>query len=222
MKRRLNILCVIVVLVLSYSVFETGYYFIVGVKAGVEAGIDGNASEASQKKLMNMKYISLLPEHLSGLGDNGLFQDSIYNERSGEYVPVSFNSMMVSVDTESTTLEQTAFTLLNFLHIVICVWSIVLFVRLVISINKSDIFNWKNVHRLRLLGAALIISFCTALLPAYLTFRSVGNVFSVHGYELHLSDTVNTTTLVLGISTLIVAEVFAIGLKMKEEQDLTI
>ena len=67
MKRRLNILCVIVVLVLSYSVFETGYYFIVGVKAGVEAGIDGNASEASQKKLMNMKYISLLPEHLSGL-----------------------------------------------------------------------------------------------------------------------------------------------------------
>lgn len=50
MKRRLNILCVIVVLVLSYSVFETGYYFIVGVKAGVEAGIDGNASEASQKK----------------------------------------------------------------------------------------------------------------------------------------------------------------------------
>lgn len=177
MKRRLNILCVIVVLVLSYSVFETGYYFIVGVKAGVEAGIDGNASEASQKKLMNMKYISLLPEHLSGLGDNGLFQDSVYNERSGEYVPVSFNSMMVSVDTESTTLEQAAFTLLNFLHIVICVWSIVLFVRLVISINKSDIFNWKNVHRLRLLGAALIISFCTALLPAYLTFRSVGNVF---------------------------------------------
>ena len=81
MKRRLNILCVIVVLVLSYSVFETGYYFIVGVKAGVEAGIDGNASEASQKKLMNMKYISLLPEHLSGLGDNGLFQDSVYNER---------------------------------------------------------------------------------------------------------------------------------------------
>ena len=209
----------IVVLVLSYSVFETGYYFIVGVKAGVEAGIDGNASEASQKKLMNMKYISLLPEHLSGLGDNGLFQDSVYNERSGEYVPVSFNSMMVSVDTESTTLEQAAFTLLNFLHIVICVWSIVLFVRLVISINKSDIFNWKNVHRLRLLGAALIIN-SVRRSSAYLTFRSVGNVFSVHGYELHLSDTVNTTTLVLGISTLIVAKVFAIGLKMKEEQDL--
>ena len=114
MKRRLNILCVIVVLVLSYSVFETGYYFVVGVKAGVEAGIDGNASEASQKELMNMKYISLLPEHLSGLGENGFFQDSVYNERSGEYVPVSFNSMVVSVDTESATLESGCFYFVEF------------------------------------------------------------------------------------------------------------
>ena len=149
MKRRLNILCVIVVLVLSYSVFETGYYFIVGVKAGVEAGIDGNASEASQKKLMNMKYISLLPEHLSGLGDNGLFQDSVYNERSGEYVPVSFNSMMVSVDTESTTLEQAAFTLLNFLHIVICVWSIVIIRKSKFPPNpeRSVLFSGKRTKR---------------------------------------------------------------------------
>lgn len=222
MKRRLNILCVIVVLVLSYSVFESGYYFAVGVKAGVDAGAESTVSAENQKELINMKYISLLPEQLSKVGDSGLFQDSVYNEKSGEYVPVSFSSMMVSVDTKSTTLEQIASSLLNLLHIAICIWAIVLFVRLVISINKSDIFNWKNVRRLRLLGTALIISFCTALLPAYLTFRGVGKVFSVHGYNLDLSDMVNTTTLVLGISTLIVAEVFAIGLKMKEEQDLTI
>ena len=222
MKRRLNILCIIVVLVLGYSVLETGYYFIVGVKAGVEAGTENAVSAENKKELINMKYISLLPEHLSKVGNNGLFQDSVYNEKSGEYVPVSFNSMMVSVDTKSATMEQAAFSLLNLLHMAICIWAIVLFVRLVISINKSDIFNWKNVRRLRLLGTTLIISCCTALLPAYLTFRSVEKVFSVRGYELDLSDMVNTTTLVLGISTLIVAEVFAIGLKMKEEQDLTI
>ncbi|WP_018669351.1 DUF2975 domain-containing protein [Bacteroides gallinarum] len=222
MKRRLNILCVIVVLVLSYSVFETGYYFVVGVKAGVEAGTEGSTSVEEQKELMNMKYISLLPEHLSKLGDNGLFQDSVYNEKSGKYVPVSFSSMMLSVDTKSTASEQVAFSLLNLVHIGVCIWAIILFIRLVISINKSDIFNWKNVRRLRFLGAALIVGFCTAFLPAYLTYRSVGEVFSVRGYELDLSDMVNTTTLVLGISTLIVAEVFAIGLKMKEEQDLTI
>ena len=65
MKRRLNILCVIVVLVLSYSIFETAYYFVVGVKAGLEAGIESDTSAENQRELINMKYISLLPEHLS-------------------------------------------------------------------------------------------------------------------------------------------------------------
>lgn len=222
MKRRLNILCVIVVLVLSYSIFETAYYFVVGVKAGLEAGIESDTSAENQRELINMKYISLLPEHLSATGENGFFQDSVYNEKSGKYVPVSFNSMVVSVDTQSAAWSQLTFTLLNLAHICICVWAIILFVRLVVSINKSDIFNWRNVRRLRFLGLALIISFCTEVLPAYLTYRNVGEVFSVRGYELGLSDMVNTTTLVLGISTLIVAEVFAIGLKMKEEQELTI
>ena len=61
MKRRLNILCIIVVLVLGYSVLETGYYFIVGVKAGVEAGTENAVSTENRKELINMKYISLLP-----------------------------------------------------------------------------------------------------------------------------------------------------------------
>lgn len=222
MKRRLNILCVIVVLVLSYSVFETGYYFVVGVKAGVEAGVEAKTSVERQKELMNMKYISLLPKNLSMAGNGEFFLDSIYNEKSAGYVPATYSSMMVSVDTKSTVWSQMTYSLLNLAHIGICVWAIILFIRLVISINKSDIFKWKNVRRLRLLGLALIVSFCTALLPAYLTLNSVEQVFSVRGYDLNLSDMVNTTTLVLGLSTLIVAEVFAIGLKMKEEQDLTI
>lgn len=73
MKRRLNILCVIVVLVLSYSIFETAYYFVVGVKAGLEAGIESDTSAENQRELINMKYISLLPEHLSATGENGFF-----------------------------------------------------------------------------------------------------------------------------------------------------
>ena len=126
MKRRLNILCVIVVLVLSYSIFETAYYFVVGVKAGLEAGIESDTSAENQRELINMKYISLLPEHLSATGENGFFQDSVYNEKSGKYVPVSFNSMVVSVDTQSAAWSQLTFTLLNLAHICICVWAIIL------------------------------------------------------------------------------------------------
>lgn len=34
MKRRLNILCLVVMLVLSYSVLEQGYYIFLGAKIG--------------------------------------------------------------------------------------------------------------------------------------------------------------------------------------------
>ena len=34
MKRRLNILCLVVMLVLSYSVLEQGYYIFLGAKMG--------------------------------------------------------------------------------------------------------------------------------------------------------------------------------------------
>ncbi|WP_373825022.1 DUF2975 domain-containing protein, partial [Bacteroides heparinolyticus] len=96
------------------------------------------------------------------------------------------------------------------------------FIRLIISINKSDIFNWRNVRRLRRLGVVLILGFCSVLAGAYMDLVSVREVFSLRGYDLSLSEMANVTTLVLGLCALIVGEVFAIGLKMKEEQDLTI
>lgn len=36
MKRRLNILCLVVMLVLSYSVLEQGYYIFLGAKMGAQ------------------------------------------------------------------------------------------------------------------------------------------------------------------------------------------
>ena len=88
--------------------------------------------------------------------------------------------------------------------------------------GQGVIFNWKNVRRLRRLGVLLIIGFVCTFLLAFLSFHNVEKVFSVTGYSLSMADMVHITSLVLGISALIVAEVFAIGLKMKEEQELTI
>lgn len=39
MKRRLNILCLVVMLVLSYSVLEQGYYIFLGAKMGAQTGL---------------------------------------------------------------------------------------------------------------------------------------------------------------------------------------
>lgn len=222
MKRRLNILWLVVMLVLSYSVLEQGYYIFLGAKMGAQTGLElgkKGSDIAAYKELMNLKVVNLIPSSMESFD---FFRDSVYNEKSRSYVPAAYSSLMVSVDSHDSVGKVVAKYLLIYLHLGFSLWAVVLFIRLIISINKSDIFNWRNVRRLRRLGMALVVSFCCTFASSYLDFIGIDTVFSLHGYELSLSELVSTTTLVLGLCSLIVGEVFAIGLKMKEEQDLTI
>jgi hypothetical protein len=50
----------------------------------------------------------------------------------------------------------------------------------------------------------------------------LADAFALKGYSMHLSELLSITTLVLGIISFIIAEVFAIGLRLQEEQELTI
>lgn len=222
MKRRLNILCLIVMLVLGYSVLHVGYYFFIGVKLGVETVTENQEDVSKVHKVINMQYINLIPKSLSLEGNGDLFIDSVYNEKSAAYVPATYSSLMVSVETQPSTWSKISDKLFPPLQMVLYIWAIVLFIRLVISINKSDIFNWRNVRRLRRIGGILIIAFCCTGITAYLNLQGIEEVFSLRGYELSLSDMLDTTILVVGLCSLIVGEIFAIGLRMKEEQDLTI
>jgi len=218
MKRRLNILCVIVLLVLSYSVLEMTYYVGMGIKLGLEKGFSEAVDKKEKEEITNLQIVQLMPKDFGG----AILIDSVYNEKSGEYVPASYGQMIVSVDTQPGILSRVVSALLLLADYVVIIWAVVLFIRLIVSINRSDIFNWKNVRRLRRLGILLIISFGCTFFSAFLSLHNVEKVFSVSGYSLSMTDMVHITSLVLGLSALIVAEVFAIGLRMKEEQDLTI
>lgn len=231
MKRRLNILCIIVMLVLSYSVLESLYYLGIGVSLGVKTGIEmaenmkktGNKSarHANYNEVTNMKYVALIPHFLTEKGGE-LLGDSVYNEKTGKFVPVMYGTLAVGIETQEGVASKIFSGLSQLLHFIAIAWSIVLFIKIIVAINRSDIFNWRNVRRLRRLGGILVIGFGCSLLSDYLSLCSLRQVLSLSNYDLILSDMVSTTTLVLGLSGLIVAEVFAIGLKMKEDQDLTI
>lgn len=230
MKRRLNILCVIVMLVLGYSVIESAYYMGMGIGLGAKTGWEAAKEMKSPGKLeqhdgyrelANLKFITLIPHSLGG-NVHELLCDSVYNTKTGEYVPVAHASMAVSMKTQEGLLSVVLSGLLSLVHLVAVVWSVVLFVKIIVAINRSDIFNWRNVRRLRRLGVLLAIGFGSSLLTGYMELWHLREVFALQHYDLALSDTVNITTFVISFTALIVAEIFAIGLKMKEEQDLTI
>ncbi|MGN0048092.1 MAG: DUF2975 domain-containing protein [Bacteroides sp.] len=221
MKKRLNVLCVIVMLVLGYSVFETGYYFTIGLRAGFDAARhEQTVSPEQLDRLSNMRYISVMPDDLGGW--KGLFADSVYNEKSASHVPVTYSSLLVGVDTQSDTKLMWARALLSLLVIALYLCALEQFVRLVVAINRGEIFGWRNVRRLRHIGIALILSFLCILAASYIDKWQVEQCLQIRGYHLIVADAVQVTTLIIGLCALVVGEVFAIGLKMKEEQELTI
>lgn len=230
MKRRLNILCVVVMLVLCYSVVESAYYMGMGISLGAKTGIEAAQETKNDDKLKqhnayneltNMKYIALMPRSLN-CKVKDLLCDSIYNTKTGTYVPAAYSTLAVSVQTEESVGSKILSGLLGFVHLVSIVGAVVFFIKIIVAINRSNIFNWRNVRRLRLLGILLIVGFGCSWLAEYLSLCNLREVLSLQNYDLTLTDIVDVTNLVLGLTALIIAEVFAIGLKMKEEQELTI
>ena len=212
MKRRLNILCLLVFLVFCYSVFNMGRDFGHGFSTGMKISHSGNESV---EQAINLRIATLMPEDFSS------FKDSVYNERTQSYVPVAYTQLITNVKVDRSTWLMVAQVLSGLLAILAVIASTVLFVQLIVSINKSDIFNWKNVRRLRWLGVTLLLSFISEAVPALMNDYELSSVFSLSGYSMETSiDSV--MLVILGLVSLIVGEVFAIGLKMKEEQDLTI
>lgn len=230
MKRRLNILCVVVLLVLGWSVGKSLYHMYIAIEVGVEKGLEmarnADSTEDLERSkdfeaLTNITTVGLVPRVITEKAGT-LMCDSAYNVKSGEFVPVAHGLLMVGLKTPKSLGVWVLAGVLSWVSLIAIIWALVLFVRIIVAINRSDIFSWLNVRRLRRLGLLLILEFGCTCLSAYLTLCSLREVFALEHYELDLPDTVNITTLMLGLVALIVAEVFAIGLKMKEEQDLTI
>jgi len=205
---------------MGYSVFESAYQMgtvmVASFEMGRRAAMDKKDIRAELEKIQNIQPIAVMPN------DFPFFRDSVLNEKTGEYVPMMYSQMVVSVKTDSNPWQLFVIKFTAFLNIISMLLAIFIFIKLMISINKSIIFNWRNVRRLRWLGGSLILGFICLLIPMCMMSFVLSDVFSLKGYSLQMSEFITVTNLVLGLSALIVGEVFAIGLRMKEEQDLTI
>ena len=95
--------------------------------------------------------------------------------------------------------------------IVAALVSFISFVRFILNVNRNKVFVWENVNLLRLAACGLMILAVVAAGDELYTGCSLVEVYD------HFFD-----AFIFGVFNLIVAEVFAIGLKLQEEQDLTI
>ena len=211
MKKKLNLLCAMVFAVLLLSLSENIYAMIWGAIEGGKAGIENKTGAIN-----NMHPLMLLPDNLTTTSD------SKYNEMTGKNVPTWQIQSMVAVDADTPIWLSFTGTLLSFILIIFGIKAVLQFIKFIRNINRSDIFCWTNVKLLRRLGLYLIITFAATLTSSYIHTWQLSQTLKISGYSYNWLNPFSHSSLLLGVLAFVIAEVFAIGLKMKEEQDLTI
>ena len=102
------------------------------------------------------------------------------------------------------------------------------FIRFIVNVNRDKVFVKENLSLLRWTGKGILIYNVVLILcelPTYFVMSSdsymnkYGNTHLL-GLKNHMID--NGYFIIFAIFCLIIAEAFAIGIKLKEEQDLTI
>lgn len=156
----------------------------------------------------------------------------------GANIKARINRVDLMVEKPNTTLDGSLWKGLTELmgtpSIFICTWLLVIgYVVIVVmmfliirsvrrSVKSESVFDRKNFLRTRVIGILLIIcSFLSALIN-YLTVKEAAQWLADSKFALDTSFSVNFWDVLMGILILLIAEAFAIGYDMSQEQKLTI
>lgn len=98
-----------------------------------------------------------------------------------------------------------------FICIIVYIYTFACFVRFILNVNHGEVFTWANVDLLRTVGWCIVV-------PTVVMFTimspDIENLWELWADAIGFISE--------GIFILIMAEAFAIGMKLKEEQELTI
>lgn len=216
MKKRLNILCLMVFVVVGISFIPVVYGIAIGFSAGFSADASGNSLNNIDRMVAG-EQIVLTPSYL-----NDLAAGTIRNEVTGKETTIWPEHIIVDQAISYPAWYEWTNNICRLLTIVALLVIVVLFLKLIVRVNRGQVFEWSNVRLLRWLGCIeLIASIVMTTLQIY--GASIANEqFAVKGFVPDYFNYISTMELSVGLVALIVAEIFAVGLKMKEEQELTI
>lgn len=159
---------------------------------------------------------------LSLKADDGVKPDSVFCPQLNTYAP--YLNEAVCVNPEKAGIESSGWHIvLSILTIPLALFAIYGFYclfRMVFWVTRGEVFTRKNVFMMRCFVYSLILAGACMEVSAWLHYAEVASQVQFVGYEV-LPYTLKigwTANIVLALLT----EIFAIGVKLKEEQDLTI
>lgn len=219
MKKQLNLICILIFffvgLSLVPSIYSMGNGFVDGFKEQMSQAEEAHGQETTH---INAEILSPLALNL---WPKSLTSDKLLNQKDQEWYPASHIKTLVWAKSKDVGIARYV-SFLALIGLFFIIKAIIQFYKLINAINHEVIFDWMNVRRLNRIGRNLLISFMMTQTYMLMNYWTATRLFELEGYEHNLWCDFQSMTLIMGLIALLVGRIFAIGLQMKEEQELTI
>lgn len=219
-KTSINLLCILIIGILTASVIMPAYYIGASLGKGFKTGLEIAEKQKSAEGI-DFQTVEFYLEPEANMLINP--QDSVTFD-DGRTYPMIVQHASVVVDSESVPRwPQWTWLVCYVLTLVICILLIVEFIKFVININKGEVFVTRNVTLLRRFALYLIViaslnvvsGISQEILLSTLNLR-------LEGYAIGAYWMIPWSNLLLGLLALLIAQVWSRGIALEEEQQLTV
>ena len=220
MEKRIKLYSIILAIVyfgiIIYGVYQGASSF----KAGFELG---QKSAVKNAKDMDIFHFTVRPST-----GGYTYPDSTKNLLTGNTVHIEAREYVAMV-TDPTSSTPAYYKIIDIVKGILAlillatlVYLPILFFSIIKSVNKGHILTYTTIKKVSRIGWILVGIYLYNLL-FYQIWETIktGNIIKLENYDVTF-DFSDYTSLILGIVTLLLAEILRMTLKMKEEQDLTI
>ncbi len=211
MKKNINFICVLIFIALTTSLSLRLYESVTVSLQALNVMDKLNYEEDDVFTVVTLK-----PNFDTFVGD------SIYNHTTESYIPIQHREIIARSQSQTDTAFLSPIVAIMLAIIILMIYTLVCFVKLIKNINRTEIFSWRNVSLLRRIGVSTIGIFIANLLLSYTNLLQIQKDFSFTSYYIGFDNHSDMLQVIIGLVCFLFAEIFAMGLKIKEEQDLTI
>lgn len=216
MKKRLNLVTFLIGIAVGISLWNFIKKEFNDMSSSFMEGYSEGYNRDNYSTHWESCYLVLEPKEFSAM------PDSVYNKKTGEWVPARVMETYVRVPIENRTGLEMLWLFPCIIALIVGFFMVVFnFIAMIISVNKSIIFDWINVKRLRRVGIGFILLFVVVGGVNFYHNNMTSKLIEIENYNI-ITYSLNGDYLMFGMIAFLIAEIFAVGLRLKEEQELTI
>lgn len=217
--KRLKTLCVVLLIIFFGSLFQGAVMpFIEGLKFGLSIARYESDHQKDTDEFLLIDVVSK---------NHDFIENKEVNLKTGEPIMVQLSTVSIIINSLPNKpvwwkILQSFYAILTLGVLILGIWIPFLVVRILKSLQNSQVFDRANLARINRIGVILLLVGIVGTVIQVINIYSAQYMVELVNYKFSYAKAVDFNAIIMGVIVLIMNEVLKISIEIKEEQDLTI